>query len=238
MVGAWEIRTAPDVEIGILHTWDLHPDWTLAMLRLQKAPFGKRTVISYNWQHDKPFDLGRNMLATDVLNSGAEWLFMVDTDVLPPPHALEALLSHRLPIVGGLYWRRHPKIFPEVFRFRPGTTQLDPLPEHEVALGLQEVDGLGAGCLLIHRRVLEGLKPKVRKLVIPSEGTNLELYEFFRFSIHEAPFVSEDLWFCILARENGWKIYLDGTIRCGHILKTMMVKEGRPDWTPLELGHG
>ena len=233
---AWEIKTKPDILVGVLHTWSLHPDWTLSMLRLQKAPFGKRTVLSYRFEHDKPYDTSRNFLAKECLESGAEWLFMVDSDVVVPAQTLERLLSHKVSIVGGLYWRRHPKIFAEAFKFRPGTTQYDPIPDQNIYSALNEVDGIGAGCLLIHRRVFENLKDKVKKLTIPAEGNNVELYEFFKFTSAEPPYVSEDLFFCIQARLAGWKIYLDGNVKCGHILSTMMIKDGRPDWTPLEKG--
>ncbi len=207
------------------------------MLRLQKAPFGKTTSLQYSWRHDGPYDHSRNVAAKECLESGAEWLFFIDSDVLVPQHTLERLLMHRLPIVGGLYYRRHPNTHAEVFRFAPGSTQLDPIPDYSLQPGLNEVDGIGCGCLLIHRRVFEALIPRVKKLTIPSGGTNFEMYEFFKYSIAEPPFTSEDLTFCILAREAGFKIYCDTTISCGHILSTMQLKDGRPQWTPLELGH-
>ena len=234
---SWEIKKHADILIGILHTWNIHPDWALGMLRMQKAPFGHRTSIAYRWEHDKPYDLSRNQLAKELLDSGVEWLLFIDSDIIPPPNGLERLLENKLPIVGGLYWRRHPNVFAEIFKFRPGTTQLDPIPNEQIGPSLNEVDGIGCGFLLIHRRVFEDLKDKVKKLTIPSEGTNYECYEFFKFAATEPPFVSEDLYFCIAARLAGWKIYCDATVRCQHIISSMVVKEGRPEWSPLERGH-
>ena len=172
--------------------------------------------------------------------AGVGGFLVHNTDVIPPPQALERLLGHNLPIVGALYWRRHPKIYPEIFRFRTGTTQLDPIPETELQFhpALIEVDGIAAGFLLIHRRVFESLKDKVKKLVIPSEGTNYELYEFFKYAASDPPYVSEDLFFCIIARTANFKIYADASIECGHLSPTVMVKGGKIGWTPLETGRG
>jgi hypothetical protein len=206
------------------------------MLRLRKNIMGSSTAVNYDWQHDKPWDLSRNFIAKNFLDSGAEWLLMIDTDVIMPPDGLEELYRAKLPIVSGLYWRRHPKVFPELFRFRPGTTQYDPVPDEQIHVGMNEVDGVGMGFCLLHRRVFENLRDKVKKMTIPSQGVNVELYEFFKFTPHEAPFVSEDLFFCIQAKLAGWKIYVDTRIRCGHIASSLMIQEGRPTWSPLEGG--
>lgn len=76
----------------------------------------------------------RNLLIDEALRSGADYLFSVDSDVLPPPNALRRLLAAERPLVGarvpndlhlpGEHWRcnflcrdgrgrlRHPRAFP------------------------------------------------------------------------------------------------------------------------------
>ena len=45
-------------------------------------------------------DVGRNRLAAAFLDTSAEWLLMVDTDMTFPPDALERLLANGAPVVG------------------------------------------------------------------------------------------------------------------------------------------
>ena len=231
MPGAWELTTKPFLVFGILHTWEIHPDFVASFTALRK-----RGLVHYEWQHDKPWDFGRNVVAKACLDDGAEWCFFLDSDVLPPANALLQLLSHNLPIVGGLYYRRHPEVFPVAFHLRD-EVQFEPMKQEEIRPGLQEVDGVGGGCLLVHRRVFESLKDDVPKL---RPGLNLPesnfFYEFFKWSVFEKPWASEDLYFQWLARKRGWKIFLDASVSCGHVLSSMMVRDNQTQWTPLERG--
>ena len=153
-----------------------------------------------------------------------------------PPNGLLQLLSHNEPIVGGLYYRRHPEVFPEVFRLK-NEVQFSPMQRSEIGPGLQEVDGLGGGCLLVHRRVFESLKDEVPKL---RPGLNLPedqfFYEFFKWSVFQKPWASEDLHFQWLARKRGWKIYLDPQVSCGHVVSSMIIRDNETQWSPLERG--
>ncbi len=62
---------------------------------------------------------------------------------------------------------------------------------------LIECDGVGGGCLLIHKRVFDALEKPY-------------------FKCNPGTLVGEDFYFCRKAREAGFKIYLDAGILCGH----------------------
>ncbi len=62
---------------------------------------------------------------------------------------------------------------------------------------LIECDGVGGGCLLIHRRVFDALEKPY-------------------FKCNPNTFIGEDFYFCRKVREAGFKIYLDPGILCGH----------------------
>ena len=216
--------------VGILHTWSLHPDFMLGAMRLEK-----RGTWDWMYEHDVPWDLGRNKVADHCLKSGAEWCLFMDSDIIPPVDGFMRLMSHNLPIVAGLYWRRHPDLFPEVFK-KVNPEQFKPLDLNEIHMDLNRVDGVGAGFLLVHRRVFEALKNDVPKLKMGTLPGSMELYEFFKWSIFQPPWCSEDLYFCHKATEKGFPIYFDHEVACGHIISTMMVNgTGRFDWTPLEM---
>jgi len=224
-VVAWE-RPRTEVCIGIIHTGACSMAWAINFARLRHPP---GTI--YSLHRGSPFDVARNSIVDRFLDSGAKFLFFLDSDVLPPDNALERLMSHNLPIVSGLYYRRHIerpgkpphpcmwKIVPpnvemtcptcaQKFRTKEGKYQPILNPPRNA---LVEVDAVGAGCLLIHRRVFE-------KLERP----------YFRWTLGWVePGVSEDLYFCERARDAGFRILVDTGVRCGHLGEQVVDGEGR-----------
>jgi hypothetical protein len=235
---SWEKETKPKILIGILHKETVDTNMIYNALMLERP--GWRSIIQF--ESGRPYDIARSNCATRCLESGAEYLFFWDTDLLIPSFAITRLTSHSLPIVGGLYYRRHPDIWPQVFR-NTGNGVLNPISKKEVdALSMQgvfEVDAIGAGCLLIHRRVFEVLKEHVPqrsfKVVGPPPG-EIKFWEFFKWGIgreeNPQPSYSEDLTFCMLARKYGFKIFCDPQVNCTHIV-SMGIKDGQINWLPL-----
>src|SRR5262249_50897991 len=79
--------------------------------------------------------------------------------------------------------------------------------------GPVEVDYAGTGFLLIRRDVIESLA----KTVLHYEGPDGRVPCLYNTPIHNDGFESEDYHFCRLAREAGYKIILDPSVRLGHI---------------------
>ena len=83
-------------------------------------------------------------------------LFMVDSDVICPPSTIERLLNHNLPIVAGWYHDKHPTQpnQPVVYDFLSendnGFAYWN--KRKEAGKGLEKVDGVGAGCILMDRK--------------------------------------------------------------------------------------
>jgi len=236
---SWETQSNPFITIGILHqTSHVYPDMLLAALRLERP--GWRTSVFF--ESDSPIDISRSKIATQALKNGSTWLFYWDSDLLIPSYAITRLVSHNLPIVSGLYYRRHPQVFPEAFRYDEHGIY-KPLTVEEIqthtSMGntLIEVDGCGAGCLLIHRSVLEKLKDKVPLRRIAHRGpppATFEYYEFFSWQmgrVNSGPSYSEDLAFTDLAKKEGFKIYVDTKVSCSHLTK-MAVKDGIQNKNP------
>ena len=146
MSGAWEVRQANKMLLGILHTEIVSFAWSVSFKQLMVP--GHIFPIT-----GAPFDNARNIACQKVLESGMEWLAFLDSDVRPQPDAFLRLLAHNKPIVSGVYHRRSPPHGVPVAqkRYGGGRTWLKYLPSQ----GLMEVDVCGAGLMVIHRSVLE-----------------------------------------------------------------------------------
>jgi hypothetical protein len=135
----------------------------------------------------------RHMLALELLSMReAQWLLFVDADMTPPPDTVERLLQHDVDIVGAMYFGRVPPFRAE---FEPLVGQVFPISAG--AMGLRPVTWVGAGCLLVRRRVFEQLRPP-----------------WFRF---DALGANEDLDFCARARAAGFRIWMDCDLEVGHV---------------------
>jgi hypothetical protein len=173
-------------------------------------------------------------LAHKFLHSKAEWSLWVDSDVFmpfgnaaafrffsqstpkePPKFAeyntVERLLSHKQPLVGGVYGARNKRgpliIQPEIAPRGPNDRRIaDAIREGKSAGNLQPVDWLATGLMLVHRTVFEKIRAEQPQAHAP-------IYPFFdRFD-----FRGEDQAFCQRARKAGFQPMLDTEIRAGHI---------------------
>lgn len=75
-----------------------------------------------------------------------------------------------------------------------------------------EVDYAGTGFMLIARGVYEALMPSTETY----EGPDGRVHAFYMTPVHDDGFESEDYHFCRRAREAGFKIMMDPSIRLGH----------------------
>lgn len=145
-----------------------------------------------------PIDLMRNALVADAMQAGCTHLVMMDTDQVYPPETIPRLLSHGLPVVGSLVYRRYPPFDPLILRGRINEYQT--VEEWEPG-SLVEVDATGTGCVLYDMQVFH-------KMPAP----------WFRFRKNAAgrP-IGEDIGFCSDLREAGYRIFVDTSVPAGHL---------------------
>ncbi|MBQ1047865.1 hypothetical protein KBX50_05250 [Micromonospora sp. C51] len=165
----------------------------------------------------------RNRLVNWFLDTHADWLLMVDTDMVWTPEDVTTLLAHAhpdaAPIVGGLCFAKEfdsgavwPTLFeaedaggfPRLFRFHSWPPN-----------ALYQVDGTGAAFLLVHRTVFE---------TVAARGFSVA-YPWFQETENPAGRVSEDLTFCLRARACGYPVHVHTGVQVGHI-KTHVVTAG------------
>lgn len=155
---------------------------------------------------------------TDERYEGVEWLLMLDTDITFDGDMLNQLMSDvrtpegkiKRPVIGGLYYGGgHGSVFPVMFRMvDPATNDNNPISfiTDFVTGDTVEVDATGAGCLLMHRGILEhlwGVHPG------PAPWFAESVYKGFEFG--------EDWTFCMRVRQLEVPIYVHTGVKIGHM---------------------
>lgn len=143
----------------------------------------------------------RNDMVKSFLQKDYTHLFFMDSDMTFPEATLSRLLYHDKDVIGGFYTIKIPDFHSTCFigNFGDKTWQsYNPLPGET----LKEVTALGTGCMLIKRKVFESGKWP---------------WFYFRPEPFVEKFATEDIAFCVDAKERGFGIWCDFTVKCGHI---------------------
>lgn len=170
------------------------------------------------WDLDIPeeyktdFKIAEGDQVDQVRNLIADWgkrydyLFCVDSDIVLPKDSLEKMLAADRDVISGLYIQRIPgEQNLEIYKAN-SQGGADRLTYSEVVgKGILELGACGFGCVLIKSHVL-------RTMPYP--------HFVYRSAINHADTFSEDIFFCIKAREAGFKIWADTSILCDHIGST------------------
>lgn len=203
MAGAWE-QLPPQVLIAILTREQVSTKWAQGFRELQVPPQSQIIFLA-----GMPFDHARNAACQTALQHNFTWLFFLDDDVIAPPDAIPKLMSRGQDIISGLYFRRAEPINMPVML-------MDTKPKPSFITGFQpgsmiEADMVGAGCLLIHRRVLERVPPPKFEWTIDYDGIHNAI------RTDESDRASEDFTFCRKCKRLGFKIAVDTSVQCIHV---------------------
>lgn len=159
-------------------------------------------------------DQGRNQMATDALLDGFEETMWIDSDVAFHPDAVDRLRSHELPLVCGIYPQKGVRAL--ACHVMPGSPQIVFGNDG----GLVELLYAGTGFLHIRREVYRDVQEKLN-LPMCNERFRRPMIPFFLPMA--APFqdahwyLAEDYAFCTRAKQCGYKIMADTTIRLWHV---------------------
>jgi hypothetical protein len=150
----------------------------------------------------QPVDYARNKLINLVLTNDEkfDFIFFIDSDNFFSPDYLDILIKHDLDIVSGLYFARvHPY---NPVAFKSNGQDIDIIRDFKLG-ELMEVDSIGLGCCLIKPEVFTKLKFPYFKFEISNNEKGLK-------------YMSEDRYFCKLAKEAGFSVFLDTKVLCRH----------------------
>jgi hypothetical protein len=186
----------------------------------------------------------RNLLAHQFLQSEATHLMWIDADIGFNPTDIVRMVLADQDIVCGLYpmkgidWDRVAQavkdgVPPEELKNHVGALVVDPVDKTAVNAavnsdGLLEIASGGAGFMLIKRGVFEMLAREVPEYAI--EG--IVVKEFYTTGIdpETSQLVSEDYYFCRLARSVGLKVYAASWVRLTHTGPYIYESEPQPNW--------
>ena len=171
----------------------------------------------HHWQHtydciidfptEVPIDQNRNAIVKEFLKTDAEYLLMVDADN-PPTIDVVPLRAHDLDVVG------FPT--PVIHALKPDTLLWNVYQEYgekyiaasSRGKGIQRVDVVGTGCIMIARKVLEKLKAPFNR-ELNEDGTNKH---------------GEDAAFCRKAKREGFKVWVAWDYPCNHYKEINLVR--------------
>ena len=181
------------------HTGTIKTKTTFSLIRmLKKFPH------DYNFLEVEGSVLhhNREYLAQTAIELKSTHLLFVDSDMVFPEDALSRLLSRDKDIIGSTANGRGMGVFAG---FAPTTTHK--IKDGEITINEKHGDllkctGVGTGFMLIRIEVFKKLKQPW----------------FFWESNEKGELVTgEDMWFCRKARESGFDIWCDTSIKMGHI---------------------
>lgn len=210
------------------------------------AAMGGRNIFLRQFS-DSLVGRNRNRACADFLASECDEMLMIDTDIVFNASHVDSILSHKVPLVYGMYPKKQAKL--ELCL----CTMLDYV-EDPTAI-LVEVRRAGSGFVKIHRSLLEMMKEENGGPCRRYTNHGRPEWDFWRvgvfdmpFAIHDGEYLSEDWSFCETARAMGVPVLVDQQIQLRHEgtaiypLTSSLSPEPTPDVPPevltLPAAHG
>lgn len=216
------------VIVCVINNWPyLHTQFVSSVVNMMvysKEVMARTNIdVMFDFVWGAYIDSMRTQCAAKCIAGKFDYLIMLDADMVYPKDTVQRLVQHDKPVVGGLYYWKILKPFTDAtgFGYAPHAykkRKYEPLSgkkEHRYdAINVNiidddfiEVDGLGGGGMCIKREVLEQVgNPQ------------------FECMWYSEDMTSEDLEFCRRSKKAGFKVYLDLTLKFGHIMQSLIYK--------------
>ena len=182
------------VYVAVLTIGSIRKELALALLKLMKD---SRYKVDLFFHSKRPSETNRNNIVKEFLKSDCDYLLKIDHDTVPLKNPLD-LVELGKDVIGCPYPQK----------VKAGITWLVGMEDkkkeghfktYSNGKGLQKVDVVADGCMLIHKRVLERVKePFMRKW---EDGVDV---------------LGSDFYFCEKVRKAGFKVYTHWKYPCSH----------------------
>jgi GT2 family glycosyltransferase len=210
---------------GYVHGGTVRAEFAASLLALARKQGGTRVDVFLAAPSGPNISEARNLLVRRFLEeTRAAWLWMLDTDMVFAPDALDRLVAaaseDAAPIVGALCYSQdeaggdpHPTMYELVEQDgQPGFARYRTWAEG----ALVPVAATGAACLLMHRTALERIEA--------AAGQRDRAAPWFRESVMGAALVGEDMTFCLRAGAAGIPVHVHTGVEVGHMKPVMLGK--------------
>lgn len=203
------------VLIAVPTTGKIHKHVSFALLKLQMDTRYSVRIIEPT---HSPSDNNRHHIFNDFLAGGEDYLLMIDSDNPPVNNPLD-LIELDKDIMGcpTPVWHFTGKIkgerpiYENAYKYIPGK---DAYTEWPNKVGLQKVDAVGTGCILIARRVLEhpGMRKGANQRTLNEDGTVNK---------------GGDIMFCETAKKCGFEVFAHYNYKCLHFAEVELHEVAR-----------
>lgn len=151
--------------------------------------------FDYNFitQEGSVLHMNRERIVLEALKGNYTHLLFVDSDMTFEPDAIIRLLAREKDIIG-VHCNLRSLPLTTTVELKPGQT--------EIKGELDICNAVGAGFLLINLEVFKKLKRPYFFWELNEDGDTIK---------------GEDHWFCAKAREAGYEIFVDVSVKIGHI---------------------
>ena len=196
------LRT-PKVLVTILHQGYIRPELGVLAAKMRED---KRVELDVLFLNRRPAEDARNGSVSNMLNGGYDYLITIDHDIVPIQNPLD-LVFLNLDVVGCACPQLNMSC-PEYPIYLVGMDIAEGgYKEHKDKKGLQKVDAVGSGCLVMSRKVLEAIKaPFMREW--DENGMSKSGLDFF---------------FCRKAKEKGFDVYCNYDYLCDHFKEVSLL---------------
>jgi hypothetical protein len=159
----------------------------------------------------------RNLIASDFLSSECTDLMFIDSDINFNAEDIFRLMAWNTDpkkgIVAGIpVARKKGQVY---------FSTLDTEDDQSIfmdKMGLVRAKRVATAFMMIRREVFESLKEAHPEWVYHDEKkVGDEMIAFFDFALKEGTYIGEDYLFCDRAREQGFEVWIDPTIKLGHM---------------------
>lgn len=208
------------VLIGNINPGEVKSDYMVAIWNFAQYDRENRQLLRgyLPWRASYLLDIYRNMVVEQFLSETEfEWLWFIDSDIEIFNDTLYTLIDSAdptsIPVISGIYpmagknGESHPSLWywgegetENRMSMTPCLTIPEPGPN-----GLVKVDGVGAGCLLLHRSLLETM----RTVYPPAKP-------WFDMGVFDGIPCGEDFTFCHRVKQMGFDIYAHPSALVNH----------------------
>lgn len=160
----------------------------------------------------------RNLIAAEFLSSPCTDLLFIDADINFDPNDIFRLMAwtvdEKRGIAGGIpRTRKEEKTYIATLQTtKDGDFYMDDM-------GCVQAQRIATAFMMIRRNVFEKLRDEHPEWVYdePKAGEGKRIHSFFDFKSTPQGYIGEDFLFCDRVREAGFEVWVDPTIKLGHM---------------------